>query len=115
MQREGMRVEAACARCSPLVAPPARLAPCGSPPLTPLCSLLPPTPPITKQYTYSGLTLQPQGWHPAVAALKARAEAAAGTTFNCCLLNRYRGGDDCIGWHSDNDRLFGAAPTIGER
>lgn len=41
-------------------------------------------------YTYSGATLAPDSWHPAVQQLKALAEAAAGTRFNACLLNLYR-------------------------
>lgn len=134
-------------------------------------------------YTYSGATLAPAPWHPAIAALKARVEAVAGATFNCwcalhrpcvacccrlqgsalpahavvafsaqapllrprlcfeprcrtgpppprpprppspippslppsccSLLNLYRSGADAIAWHSDNERLFGRAPTIG--
>lgn len=121
--REGGARDAACGKQCPLLssAPrswhPAPL-PCASASLTSAALLsCPPSRslPQCKQYTYSGATLQPAGWHPAVAQLKALAEAAADTTFNCCLLNRYRGGDDCIGWHSDNERLFGAAPTIGAR
>lgn len=41
-------------------------------------------------YTYSGATLAPAPWHPAVRQLKALAEAAAGARFNACLLNLYR-------------------------
>jgi alkylated DNA repair dioxygenase AlkB len=71
------------------------------------------------QYTYSGATLQPATWHPAVAALKARVEAALGAEavppggFNSCLLNRYRTGQDSIAWHSDSEPLYGSNPTIG--
>lgn len=72
------------------------------------------------QYTYSGATLRPAAWHPAVHALKGRVEAAVGADvlppggFNSCLLNLYRSGADSIAWHSDNEPLFGRWPTIGE-
>ena len=68
------------------------------------------------QYTYSGATLAPARWHPAVAALKARVEEAAGggVAFNSCLLNFYRSGRDSIAWHSDQEGLYGSRPTIGE-
>lgn len=42
------------------------------------------------QYTYSGLRLEPERWHPSIAALKRDVEAAAGAAFNSCLLNFYR-------------------------
>ena len=42
------------------------------------------------QYTYSGLRLEPERWHRDIAALKRQVEAAAGATFNSCLLNFYR-------------------------
>jgi hypothetical protein len=40
-------------------------------------------------------------------------EALAGERFNSCLLNLYRDGRDAMGWHSDNEALYGPAPTIG--
>ncbi len=42
-----------------------------------------------------------------------RMEALAGARFNSCLLNLYRDGRDAMGWHSDNEPLYGAAPAIG--
>jgi hypothetical protein len=32
--------------------------------------------------------------------------------FNSCLLNLYRSGRDAIGWHSDDEALFGLRPVI---
>ena len=63
-------------------------------------------------YRYSGAALAPAAWHPAVAALRARVEEETGARFNSCLLNRYRDGRDCVGWHSDDERCYGAAPVI---
>jgi len=47
------------------------------------------------------------------ATLQERMEALAGERFNSCLLNLYRDGRDAMGWHSDNEALYGPAPTIG--
>ena len=41
-------------------------------------------------------------------------EHMTGATFDSCLLNLYRDGGDHMGWHSDNERLYGRQPTIGE-
>ena len=46
--------------------------------------------PFLLQYTYSGLRLEPERWHPSIASLKQRVEAATGAAFNSCLLNFYR-------------------------
>ncbi|KAK8501989.1 hypothetical protein V6N13_023239 [Hibiscus sabdariffa] len=35
-----------------------------------------------------------------------------GSTFNSLLLNRYKGGNDYVGWHSDDEKLYGATPEI---
>ena len=32
--------------------------------------------------------------------------------FNSCLMNYYRNGDDRVGWHSDNDALYGEDPIV---
>ena len=42
-----------------------------------------------------------------------RLEELAGTTFNSCLLNFYRSGLDHMGYHSDNEPLYGTQPIIG--
>ena len=63
-------------------------------------------------YTYSGLTLQPLPWAPAVQHIKQQVEQLAGTTFNSCLMNFYRDGNDHISWHSDNEALYGPQPII---
>lgn len=64
-------------------------------------------------YTYSHTKLQPEAWHPQVAQVKSELEAIAGVEFNSCLLNLYRDGNDHMGWHSDNEKLYGDDPTIG--
>ncbi|KAL3132616.1 hypothetical protein ABBQ32_009144 [Trebouxia sp. C0010 RCD-2024] len=64
-------------------------------------------------YTYSHTKLQPEGWSPHVAQIKAKLQDIAGVEFNSCLLNLYRDGSDHMGWHSDNEKLYGDNPTIG--
>lgn len=63
-------------------------------------------------YSYSGQTLQPLNWHPAVLAIKDLIEKTTGSKFNVCLLNFYRNGRDSLSWHSDNEKEFGEDPTI---
>lgn len=63
-------------------------------------------------YVYSGIRNVPQAWTPAVAELKAAAEATSGVRFNSVLLNRYRSGTDSMGWHADRERELGSRPVI---
>lgn len=63
-------------------------------------------------YVYSGIRNVPQTWTPAVAALRAAAEAACESPFNSVLLNRYRSGLDSMGWHADHEPELGAQPVI---
>jgi alkylated DNA repair dioxygenase AlkB len=58
-------------------------------------------------YTYSGLTLVPVPWTPAVHALKTRVEDALGERFNGVLLNLYRNGEDSMGLHADDEPELG--------
>ena len=65
-----------------------------------------------KAYTYSGITMQPLPWTPALAAIKAKTEAVAGIGFTSALLNFYRNGKDSMGWHRDNEKELGINPII---
>lgn len=38
--------------------------------------------------------------------------ALPGSKFNSLLLNRYKGGNDYVGWHSDDEKLYGSTPEI---
>jgi alpha-ketoglutarate-dependent dioxygenase alkB family protein 2 len=55
-------------------------------------------------YTYSGCKIDPSPWTPDMLAIKAEVEARVGEVFNFCLVNAYRDGKDCIGWHRDNEK-----------
>ncbi|XP_059438780.1 DNA oxidative demethylase ALKBH2 isoform X2 [Corylus avellana] len=39
-------------------------------------------------------------------------KALPGSSFNSLLLNRYKGGNDYVGWHSDDEKLYGSTPEI---
>jgi alkylated DNA repair dioxygenase AlkB len=64
------------------------------------------------RYRYSGTEFVPQPWHPALLPLRDQLAAFCGHAFNSVLLNRYRDGDDGMGWHSDNEPELGPAPVI---
>jgi alkylated DNA repair dioxygenase AlkB len=58
-------------------------------------------------------------WPAALQEIKARVEAATGTSFNSVLLNQYRDGNDSVAWHSDTLPSSGrhraiASVTFGE-
>jgi alkylated DNA repair dioxygenase AlkB len=63
------------------------------------------------RYSYSGLSHLGSGWLPELAAIKGRVENAA-AAFNSLLLNRYRTGQDSIGFHTDAEPELGENPVV---
>ena len=63
-------------------------------------------------YTYSGLTHEPSPWTDTLRAIRRRLHETTGIDFNGVLLNRYRDGEDSMGWHADDEPELGPAPTI---
>lgn len=65
-------------------------------------------------YTYTGRTVRPHPWSecPTLELIRRRVEGATGARFNTVLCNRYRGGNDCMGLHADDEAVYGPAPTI---
>lgn len=63
-------------------------------------------------YTYSRTRFEPRPWPPALQALRARIDAAAGVAMNSVLANLYRGGADHMGWHADDEPELGPRPVI---
>jgi alkylated DNA repair dioxygenase AlkB len=63
-------------------------------------------------YTYAGLRLEPQAWTPTLTKLRDEVSQAIGASFNSVLLNLYRDGQDCNGWHSDDEPELGPEPVI---
>eukprot|EP00045_Choanoeca_perplexa_P007045 m.61865 g.61865 ORF g.61865 m.61865 type:complete len:283 (-) comp13905_c0_seq1:349-1197(-) len=63
-------------------------------------------------YSYSGLSLQPAAFPPAVAQLADLLLARTGIRFNTVLANLYRSGKDSVAWHADDEPVLGQHPTI---
>jgi alkylated DNA repair dioxygenase AlkB len=63
-------------------------------------------------YGYSRLVHRASGWTPATAALRDDLLERLGVRFNFVLLNLYRDGNDCMGWHSDDEDELGQHPCI---
>ncbi len=63
-------------------------------------------------YSYSGLTMLAQPWSATLMELKMLAEMSTGAAYNSVLLNLYRGGQDSMGWHSDDEKELGPEPSI---
>jgi len=63
-------------------------------------------------YTYSGTTLNAVKWTPLLADIRRRCEEISMTSFNSVLLNLYRGGNDAVSWHSDDEPALGPQPVI---
>ena len=63
-------------------------------------------------YTYSGLTNPPDAMPPLVEALRRRCEGVVGLELNSVLANLYRDGADTVGWHADDEAIFGGDPVI---
>lgn len=55
-------------------------------------------------YSYSGTTKRAHAWSEDLLRLKKVAETLAGEAYNSCLLNLYHGGDEGMGWHSDDEK-----------
>ncbi len=68
---------------------------------------------LNKPYSYSGITMQPQGWSKALLTIKKRIELVANVTLNGALLNFYRSESDSMGWHQDNEKELGSNPVVG--
>jgi len=64
------------------------------------------------RYRYSGAEFVPHPWPLVLGALRDRLQAQGMGRFNSVLLNRYRGGTDYMGWHSDDEPELGPAPLI---
>lgn len=66
-----------------------------------------------KPYTYSGITLNPLPWTEELLIIKEKIETEAKVKFSSVLINRYRDGQDYVGWHTDAEKELGKNPIIG--
>ena len=65
-----------------------------------------------KNYTYSGIRLDPLPWTQTLLDIKRSIETVAGNHFNSVLLNYYRDHRDSMGLHSDDEPELGEQPII---
>lgn len=65
-----------------------------------------------KSYSYSNIKMNPEPFPEMLQQLKNKLENFTKSTFNICLANLYRDGQDSMGWHSDNEKELGKNPTI---
>lgn len=63
-------------------------------------------------YTYSRTRLEPLDLEDFLLELKLKVEKDSGYEFNHLLLNRYRDGNDSMGWHADDEKELGGRPII---
>ena len=63
-------------------------------------------------YRYSGVLFTPEPWTEPLRRLTLRVSEATDKPFNCVLLNRYQGGQDHMGWHSDDEQNLGKNTVI---
>ncbi|TKB54659.1 alpha-ketoglutarate-dependent dioxygenase AlkB family protein [Ferrimonas aestuarii] len=63
-------------------------------------------------YRYSGLLMSPETLDSQLSALMRKVSTTAEHRYNSVLMNRYRNGDDSMGWHSDSEPELGIAPQV---
>ncbi len=63
-------------------------------------------------YTYSGITMHPEGWSEPLLEIRERVQRLAGMAFNAALLNLYRDGRDSVAWHADDEPELGSDPVV---
>lgn len=63
-------------------------------------------------YTYSNLTWEARDLPPLLLELQKEVEDYVGEQLPTVLANLYRDGSDKIGWHSDDEEIFGADVLI---
>jgi alkylated DNA repair dioxygenase AlkB len=66
--------------------------------------------PYTYQYAGSKKVALP--WTESLKQLKEDIEQYSGETYNSCLLNLYKHGEEGMGWHSDNEKELKKEGTI---
>jgi alkylated DNA repair dioxygenase AlkB len=68
-------------------------------------------------YRYSGVSRHAKSWDSRLRCLSHVISDRLCTSFNFILANRYRNGNDYVGWHADNERGLGpviASLSLGE-
>jgi len=57
-------------------------------------------------YAYSGHNVPTAAPTPTLLRVRAEVETLTGVTYNFVLINRYRDGNDGVGWHADDERTI---------
>jgi alkylated DNA repair dioxygenase AlkB len=65
-----------------------------------------------RNYTYSGIAMNPHPWNSTLREVKQRVEQLSQVNFNSVLLNLYRTGSDSVNWHSDDEPELVPSHTI---
>jgi alkylated DNA repair dioxygenase AlkB len=65
-----------------------------------------------RAYRYSGQTLEPRAFTPQVLPLLEAARIRTHVPFNHVLVNRYRDGNDSMGFHADDEPELGDHPQV---
>jgi alkylated DNA repair dioxygenase AlkB len=65
-----------------------------------------------KEYSYSGIDMQPRQWTEELLFIKERVEKHAAISFTSVLLNYYRNGNDSVSWHRDQEKVLRVNPVI---
>lgn len=63
-------------------------------------------------YRYSGVDRPARTWLPPIRNLATQVANAVGWRFNYVLVNRYRDGNDMLGWHADDEADLGEMPVL---
>lgn len=63
-------------------------------------------------YTYSGRLHEAGRWHPLLDRLRHQFASHFNIRLNSVLANKYRNGQDSMGWHSDDEPELGPQPNI---
>lgn len=64
------------------------------------------------RYNYSNNLLETRAWTPLLLAIRTKVELFLANSFNAVLVNYYRGGEDHVGWHADDEPELGKQPLI---
>jgi alkylated DNA repair dioxygenase AlkB len=65
-----------------------------------------------RPYRYSGQTLETRALSPSLPPVLDAVRARAGVPFNHVLVNRYRDGNDSMGFHADDEPELGDNPLV---
>ncbi|MCB1757088.1 MAG: alpha-ketoglutarate-dependent dioxygenase AlkB [Gammaproteobacteria bacterium] len=63
-------------------------------------------------YQYSGQNFEPLPWLPELLEIRRQLQQFSKHDFNSVLVNLYRGGQDSVAWHADNEPHLGRNPAI---